>query len=201
MSHPGPQPPPLLVVLSGPSGVGKDAVLQHLRKEEPSLSPIVTVTTRPRRPGEEEGVPYHFVGRPHFQEMVQRGELLEWAQVYGNAYGVPRAAVREALAQGRDVILKTDVQGAATIRGCVPGSVLIFLAPPSLEELAQRLKKRNTENAEEYQRRLETARQELQQLPQFDYVVVNHTVPQAVAQIRSILVAERCRTHPRQVQL
>ena len=196
-----PQPAPLLVVLSGPSGVGKDVVLQRLRQEEPSLTSIVTVTTRPQRTGELDGVHYHFVDSAHFQEMLDKGELLEWAQVYGSWYGVPRSAVREALAQGRDVVLKTDVQGAATIRKAVLDAVLAFLAPPSMEELARRLRARNTENPQQYQRRLETARQEMACLPHFDYVVVNRKVGQAVAQIRAILTAERCRVHPRRIQL
>lgn len=196
-----PRPSPLLVVLSGPSGVGKDVVLQRLRQEEPMLTRIVTATTRPQRPGEVDGVHYHFVDCGHFQDLLERGEFLEWAQVYGNWYGVPKEAVRQALAQGRDVVLKTDVQGAATIRRTAQGAVMVFLAPPSLEELARRLRARNTEDTQQYQRRLDTARQEMMCFPHFDYVVVNHEVGQAVSQIRAILGAERSRVQMRQVQL
>jgi len=190
-----------LVVLSGPSGVGKDVVLQRLQEVEPRLVGVVTVTTRPQRPGEVSGVHYHFVDGPRFQEMVEREELLEWAQVYGHWYGVPRTAVREALAQGQDVVLKTDVQGASTLKRLAPEAVLVFLAPPSLEELGRRLRERKTEGASALNRRLEMAQQEMACLPQFDYVVVNHRVEQAVAHIQAILTAERCRTHPRRVEL
>lgn len=181
--------------------MGKDVVLQALRQEECSLTPIVTATTRPQRPGEVDGVHYYFVDHARFQQMLAQGELLESAEVYGNCYGVPRSAVKQALQQGRDVLLKMDVQGADTIRRTAPGALMLFLAPPSLDELARRLRARNTENAEQYQRRLDTARQEMMCLPDFDYVVVNYEVPQAVADIRSILTAERCRVQPRQVQL
>jgi len=196
-----PRPPPLLMVLSGPSGVGKDVVLQRLRQEEPSLSPVVTATTRPQRPGEVDGMHYYFLDPNRFEEMAACGEFLESASVYGYCYGVPKAAVRAALDEGRDVVLKTDVQGAASVRRMAAGALLLFLAPPSLGELARRLKARNTENSEQYQRRLETARQEMMCLPDFDYVVVNHEVAQAVADIRAILTAERCRVQPRRARV
>lgn len=194
---------PLLVILSGPSGVGKDALLTKLKKSGRPYYFIVTVTTRPHRPGEKEGVPYHFVTPEEFQGMIERGELLEWATVYGNLYGTPKRQVKEALARGQDVILKVDVQGAATIKGIAPNAVFIFLAPPSMEELIERLKQRNTESPQTLQARLEAARREMEQLPMFDYVVVNprDRADKAAAQIEAIISAEKCRVSPRAIRL
>ncbi|MBE0415760.1 MAG: guanylate kinase [Dehalococcoidia bacterium] len=199
----------MLIVLSGPSGVGKDAVLARMkrlgrpfgRQVEPSLRLhyAVTVTTRPQRKGEIDGVDYHFVSPESFQEMVKSGQLLEWAEVYGNLYGVPRQEVNEALKEGHDVIVKADVQGAATIKGIMPQALLIFLAPPSMEELAARLNQRKSESTIDLKRRIETSHEEMKQLPLFDYVVVNHQdrVDLAVAQIEAITTAEKCRVTPR----
>ena len=130
-----PPPKPLFIVLSGLSGVGKDTVLAGLRKSSFPLYISVSATTRPRRPGEKEGVDYYFVSKDRFQELIDTGELLEWATVYGNRYGIPRGPVRQALKEGRDVLVKIDVQGAATIKKNVPGAVFIFLLTPYLEEL------------------------------------------------------------------
>lgn len=163
----------------------------------------VTATTRPRRHGEKDGVNYHFVSREEFQEMVKRGELLEWAQVYGNLYGVPRREVEQPLKEGRDVIVKADVQGAETIKGIAPQALLIFLAPPSMEELVARLQRRKSESTVDLTQRIETAHKEMKRLPIFDYVVVNHRdrVELAVAQIDAIITAEKCRVNPRVVEL
>ena len=147
--------PPLLVVLSGPSGVGKDAVLDELRKLERPWHFAVTATTRPMRPGERDGVDYVFLEPGAFERMRERDEFLECAEVYGRWYGVPRSQARDALRSGRDVILKIDVQGAATIRRMAPEALLIFLIPPSLDELRQRLQGRMTEPAAELERRPE----------------------------------------------
>jgi guanylate kinase len=156
---------------------------------------VVTVTTRHKRAGERDGIDYHFVSEARFWELSQQGELLEWARVYGNWYGTPKEQVRRALSQGQDVIIKTDVQGAATIRRLVPPAVFIFLIPPSLEELEKRLRQRNTEDHFDLNLRLKTARVEMEQLPKFDYVVVNQHdgLEQVVSFVISIITAEKCR--------
>ena len=164
---------------------------------------VVTVTTRHKRAGEKDGVDYYFVSEARFSEMSQRGELLESAQVYGNWYGTPKEQVRRASSQGQDVIIKTDVQGAATIKRLVPQAVFIFIAPPSLEELEERLRQRNTEDRFDLELRLKTARAEMEQLPSFDYVVVNQQdgVEQAVSCVISIITAEKCRVKQRRVEV
>lgn len=194
---------PLLLVLSGPSGVGKDAVLSRLRSRLPSCHFVVTVTTRPRRPQERDGVDYFFLSRERLQQMLGNGELLEYAEVYGNWYGVPRDQVRDALAQGLDVMIKTDVQGAATIKRLAPDAVFIFLAPGNLGELESRLRSRHTESPESLARRLAVAKEEMKQLPMFDYVVVNADgqMDRAIAQIEAIITAEKRRVRTRTVDL
>lgn len=192
-----------LFILSGPSGVGKDALLAALRPWEQAPQVAVTATTRPQRPGEVEGVHYYFWGEAEFQRRRSQGELLEWAQVYGNFYGVPRAPVAQALAGGQDVLIKTDVQGAATIRALAPQAVAIFLAPSSLTELEERLRQRRSEAPFDLKLRLQTARQEMERLPEFDYVVVNTQgrLEAALAQVKAIITAERCRVRPQEVRL
>jgi guanylate kinase len=194
---------PLLFVLSGLSGAGKDSVLNGLRKSGYPLEFMVTVTTRARRPGEKDGVHYHFISGADFQKLIDTRQLLEWANVYGNRYGVPREPVRQALASGKDVIVKIDVQGAATIKQILPQAVFIFLTAPSLEELAPRLKQRRTETPEEYELRLKTARAELEKLPLFDYLVINRhgELDRAVADIKAIITAEKSRVKPREIRL
>lgn len=195
------QEPPLLIVVSGPSGVGKDAVLDALGRLGRPFHHVVTVTTRMPREGEKDGRDYHFVSRERFEEMLDKGELLEWAEVYGNGYGVPRGDVKRGLDSGRDVLVKVDVQGAATIKKVVPQAVLIFVAPPTMEDLNERLRQRNSETTVDLERRVETADAEMRQLPLFDYVVVNDEVDRAVARIDAIVTAEKCRTHPSSVAL
>ncbi len=194
---------PLLFVLSGLSGAGKDSVLNGLKKSGYPLEFIVTVTTRARRPGEEDGVHYRFISGTEFQKLIDTGQLLEWANVYGNRYGVPREPVKQALASGKDVIVKIDVQGAATIKKILPQAVFIFLAAPSLEELAPRLKQRRTETPEEYELRLKTARAEMEKLPLFDYLVINRhgELDRAVADVEAIITAEKSRVKPREISL
>ena len=193
----------MLVVLSGPSGVGKDAVLARMKTLSLPLDYVTTVTTRPIRDGEVNGRDYHFACQEDFKQLIAKDELLEWAEVYGNYYGVPKAPVRESLKNGRDVVVKVDVQGAATIKQIAPEAVFIFLLPPSLEELTKRLSQRLTESPEALKRRLDTAPKELGKLETFDYFVVNHEgqVDQAVAQISAIITAEKARIHPRQINL
>ena len=194
---------PLLIVLSGPSGVGKDAVLTRMKQSGSPFHCTVTVTTRRQRQGEVDGVDYRFVSADRFEEMMRDGELMEWAQVYGNWYGVPRREVEQALREGRDVIVKADVQGAATIKRAMPQALLIFLAPPSMEKLMERLKERKTESATDIGLRIATAGEEMERVGMFDYVVVNHQdmVDLAVAEIGAIITAEKCRVHPRAIEL
>ncbi len=196
-------PPPLLVVLSGPSGVGKDAVLNELRKLNRPWHFTITATTRPMRPGERDGVDYIFLDHAVFTRMRERDEFIECAEVYGRWYGVPRSQARNALRSGKDVILKIDVQGAATVRRMAPESLLIFLIPPSLADLRQRLQARMTESATELEHRLRTAEEELVRIGEYDYRVVNENggLRQAAAEIDSIITAEKCRITPRLVQL
>ena len=195
--------PPLLVVLSGPSGVGKDAVLSELRNYDRPWHFAVTATTRPMRPGERDGVDYIFLDPDTFSRMRDRDEFLECAEVYGRWYGVPRSQARDAFRTGKDVFLKIDVQGAATIRRMAPEALLIFLMPPSMDELRQRLEGRMTESSPELERRLQTAQQELAQVHHFDYRVINPHghLEQAAADIDAIVAAEKCRVTPRLVQL
>lgn len=190
-------------MLSGPSGVGKDAVLARIKELKHPLHHTVSATTRPQRRGESEGIDYYFLSPAKFEEMVERGELLEWARVYGHWYGVSREQVKLALERGLDVIIKTDVQGAATVKGIAPQAILIFLAPPSMEELEKRLRKRETESGIDLNLRIETAWEEMKRLPLFDYVVVNRQgeVDLALAQIDAIITAEKCRVNPRVVEL
>ncbi|OGO17402.1 MAG: guanylate kinase, partial [Chloroflexi bacterium RBG_16_50_11] len=186
---------PLLIVLSGLSGVGKDTVLAELKKSKLPAYISISATTRARRPREKEGVDYYFVSPAKFQEMIGKNQLLEWATVYGNRYGIPKGPVRKALKNGRDVIVKIDVQGAATIKKKVPQAVLVFLVTTTLEELEQRLKKRRTETAPELELRLKTAIKELDNIPMFDYIVVNREgkIDRTIADIMAIISAEKCR--------
>jgi guanylate kinase len=195
--------PPLLVVLTGPSGVGKDATLQRMRELNMPFHYVVTVTTRERRGGEIDGVHYFFKTQAEFESMLAEDELLEHAEVYGNYYGIPKSQVLEPLRSGKDVIMKPDVQGAATIREIEPEAIFIFLAPPSMEELAARLYDRKTEDPQELSRRLNVAREEMQALSDFDYVVVNHhnRLDSTVEAIGTILKAEKRKVHPCRVRL
>jgi guanylate kinase len=197
---PVPVPPPLVIVLSGPSGAGKDAVLNLMKGRSLPLSFIVTSTTRPQRPGEVDNVHYHFVSRQEFNRLIEEDELLEHAEVYGNYYGVPKEMVRQSLAQEKDVIIKVDVQGAMTIRQNLPDAVLIFLMPPSLEELARRLKGRGTEAPKDLDLRLSTARSEIDRLPEFDYAVMSYEnrLEEAVTEIEAIIHAEKLRVTQRE---
>ena len=196
-------PPPLLVVLSGPSGVGKDAALAELKKLDRPWQFAVTATTRPQRPEERDGIDYIFLDNDTFLKMKERDEFLECAQVYGRWYGVPRSQVRRGLHDGRDVILKIDVQGAATIRRLAPEAVFIFMVPGSFDELPRRLAQRMTESSPEMEFRLAVAKEELARAEEFEYRVVNGDdgLDQAIADIDAIVTAEKCRIVPRFVQL
>jgi guanylate kinase len=198
----GPKQTGLLFVLSGPSGAGKDAVLHRMKELSFPFYRVVTVTTRPQRPGEKDGVDYYFTSNGEFQEMVRRGELLERAEVYGRWYGTPKQQVKEALDEGQDVILRVDVQGAATIRSIMPEAVLIFLTSP-LMEYEERLRQRQTESDGERRLRMGRIDGEMKSLPLFDYMVMNHQgkLDSAVSQIMSIVTAEKCRVNRRLVKL
>lgn len=199
----GTPPGPLLIVLSGLSGVGKDTVLSRLRQSKHPLEFIVTVTTRSQRPGERDGIHYRFVSDSLFREMIKAGRLLEYADVYGHYYGVPADSVKKALENDKDVVIKVDVQGAATIKKIMPEAVFIFLATSSMQELESRLKQRSTESESDLALRLETAAAELEQLSLFDYIVFNRRgeVNRAVADIEAIISAEKCRVVPRKIRL
>jgi len=196
------EPSPLLVVISGPSGVGKDAVVKRMEEMGYPFHFVVTATTRPRRPHEVDGVDYHFVSVPEFVEMLEKDELLEHAIVYGQHKGIPKKQVREALESGKDVIMRLDVQGAATIRQIVPEAVLIFLTASSEEELIRRLKKRKTETPEGLKRRIATAQEEMKHLNEFDYVVVNRDghLDDTVKTIAAIITAEKCKVKQRKIE-
>ena len=194
---------PLLIVISGPSGVGKDSVIQGMKERDQPFHFVVTVTTRPPRPGERHGEDYFFISEAEFFRMVERGELIEHAAVYEGYKGVPRQQVRQALASGLDVILRLDVQGAAAIRELCPEALLIFLVTPEETELVERLIARNTESREALAQRATLAQQELDRVDEFDYVVVNAKgqLDGAVDTILAIIRAEHHRVHPRKVTL
>ena len=188
-------PGALLVIISGPSGVGKDTIIDALRARphDPEYHYVVTCTTRAPRPGEVDGVSYHFVSTERFHAMRDAGELLEANEVHGHWYGTPRREVAGALAAGHDVILKIDVQGAQVVKERVSDALLIFVVPPSLEALFQRLKARATESADELETRQRNAALELARQDDYDYVVVNETgqVKRTAARIDEIIAAER----------
>jgi guanylate kinase len=193
----------LLFVLSAPSGTGKDTVIQALKEKGIDFHVVASVTTRAPRPGESEGKPYYFISQEQFQAMIARNELIEYAQVHGNWYGQPTQQIQDNLRQGRDVLLKIDVQGAATVRKKVTDAIYIFLVPGSVEELVERLTNRQTETREERQRRLGDAEYELAQRSQYDYVIENRQgkLEEAVENLRAIMQAEHCRTQPRNIHI
>jgi len=196
--------PPLLVVISGPSGVGKDAVLARLRERGVSAHFTVTATTRPRREVRPDDHAFlSFLSEDDFALLVANDGLLEHAQVYGYRYGVPKAQVIEALAAGKDVIMRVDVQGAATIKRLVPDALLIFLAPPSMQELETRLRSRGLDDPDTIRRRLDAAARELEQQSRFDYVIVNERgeLDQTVERLLEIIAAERTRADRKPVRL
>lgn len=186
-----------LIVLSGPSGVGKSTVISELLHNRPDIHFSVSFTTRKPRPGEVDGVNYNFVSRDEFEQMIRDGDLLEFAEYVGNYYGTSLKVIRDKLEHGIDVLLDIEVQGAAAVRAKCPDAVLIFIIPPSWDELARRLRGRNTDTPEVIEHRLETARAECRERTKYDYIVVNNDVVTAADEIRSILTAERCRTQNR----
>lgn len=194
---------PLLVVISGPSGVGKDTVLQRMKERRMPFHFVVTATTRAARVGEVHGRDYFFISKDEFAEMIEKEELLEWAHVYNDFKGIPKQQVRDALASGKDVVMRLDVQGAATVRQLSPGAVMIFLAPAGEAELVRRLSERKTETPEGLKLRIATARRELERMKEFDYCVINpdYALETTVDEIIAIIRAEHSRVHPRKVAL
>lgn len=183
----------LLLVISGPSGVGKGTICRALKAMDPSIHLSISMTTRPPREGEREGKEYFFLSEKRFLELVEKDELLEWARVYTYFYGTPLNPVVAARGAGKDVVLEIDVQGGFKVREKCPDSVLIFICPPSLGELRSRLQKRGTEDAVAVETRLRWAQDELSCYSRYDYVVVNDKVEEAVAKINAIRTAEKCR--------
>jgi guanylate kinase len=196
-------PQPLLIVISGPSGVGKDSVLHGLEARRLPMHFVVTATTRPRRENETHGVDYFFFTKDEFAQMIEREELIEYAIVYNDYKGIPKQQVREALDSGRDVVMRVDVQGAATVRKLAPQAVLIFLTTESEQALVRRLKARRTETADDLSLRIATARQELKRAAEFDYVIVNADghLEQTIDTVVAIIQAEHHRVNPRKVSL
>jgi guanylate kinase len=176
-------------VLSGPSGVGKSTVVAHMRNEHPDVWLSVSATTRKPRPGEQDGVHYFFVTDDEMDKMIANGELLEWAEFAGNRYGTPRAAVLERLEAGRPVLLEIELQGARLVRESMPQAQLVFLAPPSWDELVRRLTGRGTESPEVIERRLEAARVELAAEPEFDVTLVNTSVDAVARELLTLMGA------------
>ncbi len=184
---------PRLFIISGPSGVGKDSVLEQLQRIHSTARYVVTATSRPMRTGERDGVHYRFLERTDFEQQIEYGQFIEHALVYGNLYGVPRTPIEEGLANGQDVIVKVDVQGAATLRERIANTISIFLMPESMESLLQRLVDRKTEDPAVVKRRFQTASQEIRQVEHFDYVVFNASgkLDAALTGILGIVEAER----------
>ena len=197
------QPNPLLIVISGPSGVGKDTVVQRMKERGFPFHFVVTATTRERRANEVHGRDYFFGSKEEFARMIDENELIEYAIVYGDYKGIPKGQVRDAFASGKDVIMRIDVQGAETVRKLAPNALLIFLTSESEEELERRLRERKTESADALTLRIATARKEFQRLDAFDYVIVNHDyqLDDTVEKVRAIIAAEHLRVHQRKVDL
>lgn len=197
------KPDPLLIVISGPSGVGKDSVVQRMIERGFPFHFVVTATTREKRAAEVHGKDYWFLSKDEFAHMIEENELIEYAIVYGDYKGIPKAQVREALASGKDVIMRLDVQGAESVRKLAPEALLIFITCESEEELERRLRERKTETADSLSLRIATARKEFQRLEAFDYVIVNQDfhLDETVDKVRAIIAAEHLRVHHRKVSL
>ena len=183
----------MLLVVSGPSGSGKDSVIAELRKVEPDIAYVVSATTRPPREGELEGVHYRFLGRKDFEKLATSGEFIETREYAGNLYGTPKRFVDEAVRSGLDVVLKPEVNGARAVKQAYPQAVLVFLTAPSEEVLAHRLAQRRTDSADAIAVRLETARREAEHAKDYDYLIVNDELEKAAARLSAILTAEGLR--------
>ena len=185
----------LLVVISAPSGGGKGTIIKELFAKDDNLVLSVSATTRSPRPGEEHGKQYYFLQKEEFEELISQGKMLEYAQYVGNYYGTPREPVEQWMAQGKDVVLEIEVQGGAQIKKLMPGCVSIFILPPSMEVLEKRLRDRGTEEDATVRKRLEKAREEIPHAKDYDYVVFNDRLEDAVEDLRAILRAEKRKYH------
>jgi guanylate kinase len=194
---------PLLIVISGPSGVGKDTIIQRMKERNLHFQFVITATTRPPRPNEINGRDYFFYSPAEFTQMIEKGDLLEYALVYNDYKGIPKAQVRDALTSGKDVVMRLDVQGADTIRRLCPDALLIFLSPQDEDEMISRLQERRTETQDGLKVRITTAEQEMTHINSFDYVVINRELhlDETVDTIISIIVAEHHRVKQRVVTL
>lgn len=184
----------LLVIVSAPSGTGKTSLCKKVAAGLPNLFHSVSFTTRPPRPHEQDGVDYYFVDEARFKQMIERGELIEWALVHGHLYGTSRLLLEKHFAEGKDVILDLDTQGAAQLRRLYPHGVFVFIVPPSFWMLEERLRLRGTDPEEEIRRRLERAREEVKHYHEYQYIIVNDVFERAVEELEAIIVAERCRS-------
>jgi guanylate kinase len=196
-------PQPLLIVISGPSGAGKDTVMQRMKERGLPFHFVVTATTRPQRANEIHGRDYFFVSKEEFARMIDEDKLIEHAMVYGDYKGIPKKQVRDALTSGMDVVMRVDVQGAETVRRLAPGALMIFITTESEEDLVHRLETRKTETADSLALRIATARKELKRVEAFDYLIVNREfhLDETVDSIRAIIDAEHHRVKPRKVEL
>jgi len=183
-----------LIVISGPSGTGKGTVCKQLLEEKREIAYSVSATTRKPREGEVDGINYYFLAKNDFEKMIQAQELLEWAEVYGNYYGTPLKKIKEKLAEGKDVLLEIDTQGAMNVKKKFPKGVYIYIVPPSLTELSRRIRGRGTDSQDSIMKRLKAASAEIKIGKSYEYVVVNDTVANAVRQIAAIVIAEHCKT-------
>ena len=181
----------ILFVLSGPSGVGKGTVLEALMKDFREVEYSVSATTRERRPGEVDGEDYFFISKERFKELKEKDKFIESAKVHNNYYGTPKKYVDRTLAEGKDIILEIDIQGAKQVKEKYPNAVFIFLKPPSLEELKNRLKKRNTENDKSKKIRLKNAKSEIKEINEYDYTILNDKVKNAVSELKRIILKEQ----------
>lgn len=195
--------PALLIVISGPSGVGKDSVVQRMKERGFPFYFVITATDRAPRPGELHGQDYYFYSTADFEAMIEQGDLLEHAWVYGQHKGIPKAHVRQALDSGQDVVMRVDVQGAETVKEMIPAAITIFLTCESEAELVARLRERRTESPEALACRLHLAQQEMARIPDFDYTITNHRdrLDAAVDDVAAIIRAEHCRSVPRRIEL
>lgn len=183
-----------LIIVSAPSGAGKTTLVAGALGRDNRARPSISFTSRHPRAGEKQGVHYHFVSRAEFEAMIANGDFLEWAEVHGNLYGTSRRAVEEVRSSGSDVILTIDIQGAAQARQLFPDAISVFIMPPSLDALAERLESRGTDTAHDRRLRLESALHEMEQYVNFDYVVINDDLNRAINELGAIITAERCRT-------
>ena len=183
----------LLIVLSGPSGSGKNTVCDELKKNNPNIWESISMTSRKPRHGEEDGKAYYFVSEEGFEDNIKNDKMLEYAKFAGNYYGTPRGSVQEHLDKGEDVILVIEIQGALQIKKKIPHALFIFLLPPSMRELKRRLTDRHTESKEKVMERFETAYKEINELSKYNYVIVNDEIKEAADKLEAIIKAERCR--------